>query len=362
MARQPETMFVIGAFLIILSGPAGRMRADDAKSDQAKQADQPARAVDGSLEAIDAEFARQLLELERDRMERLGKLAAAKTGDEANRVYAAYFGAAIANDLYAEAEPTALKVTKSTDASPDVALQAYLVKIVAEAERGAFSESQKSLLAAIKQRNGDGALAAMPLASRLMLLDAYLQRLEQTGQFDRARETLREVQRNAENPAVKDLASNRLKQLELVGKPAPPIAGKDVHGKALSLDEFKGEVVLLVFWASWYAPAPRELEVFRETVNAHRENGLRVLGVNVDRLQEGGQPLERVLPNIKRFLVDHNISWPSLIDEPGDQTIASRYGVTEIPANFLIARDGTIVQLDMTRSNLAKVITKALAR
>jgi peroxiredoxin len=295
-------------------------------------------------------------------MERLGKLAATKTGDEANRVYAAYFGAAIANDLYAEAEPTALKVTKSPDASPDVALQAYLVKIIAEAERGALDESQDSLLAAIKQRNADGALAAMPLASRLMLLEAYLQRLEQTGQFDRARKTLLEVEQNAKEPAVKELASNRLKQLELVGKPAPPIAGKDVDGEALSLGVFKGEVVLVIFWASWYAPAPQELDVFRQTVSAHRKNGLRVLGVNVDRLQEGGQPLEQVLPNIKRFLIDHNIPWPSVIDEPGDRTIAASYGVKEIPSNFLIGRDGKIVQLDMTRSNLDRVITNALAK
>ncbi|MEO6810360.1 MAG: TlpA disulfide reductase family protein [Isosphaeraceae bacterium] len=362
MARQRETMFVMGAFLIILCGPTGRVGADDAKSDQAKKAGEAARNVDASVESIDEDFTRQLLKLERDRMERLGKLAATKTGDEANQVYAAYFGAAIANELYTEAEPTALKVTKSPDVSPDVALQAYLVKIVAEAERGALSDSHESLLAAIKRRNGNEALAAMPLASRLMLLDAYLQRLEQTGQFDRARKTLREVQQNAMEPAVKDLASNRLTQLELVDKPAPPIAGKGLDGKAISLNDFKGDAVLVIFWASWYAPAPQELEVFRQTIDAHRKNGLRVLGVNVDRLQDGGQPLEQVLPNIKRFLIDHNIPWPSVIDEPGDKTIAGSYGVTEVPSNFLIARDGKIVQLDMTRANLNKVITKALAK
>ena len=63
----------------------------------------------GSLQSINEDYARQLLELERQRLERLGQLAARQPANEAAETYEELFRLAIANNLFREAEPAALK-------------------------------------------------------------------------------------------------------------------------------------------------------------------------------------------------------------------------------------------------------------
>ena len=60
----------------------------------------------------------------------------------------------------------------------------------------------------------------------------------------------------------------------------------------------------------------------------------------MDVSQNGGQKLETVLPNIRRFLLDYNVPWPTLVNGSGDRDYAKAYGVADIPANVLIGRDG----------------------
>lgn len=67
------------------------------------------------------------------------------------------------------------------------------------------------------------------------------------------------------------------------------------------------------------------------------------------------------MPNIKRFVMDHNIRWPNLVSGTGARDYARLYGVTDIPASVLIGRDGTIIHLDLWRKNLERVIAKAVA-
>ena len=85
-----------------------------------------------------------------------------------------------------------------------------------------------------------------------------------------------------------------------------------------------------------------------------------MLGINVDTLQRRGPKLETVMPNIRRFLLDHNVRWPNLINGTGAIDYAKAYGVTEIPSNVLIGRDGNVVHLDLSRKNLDAVVARAV--
>ena len=153
-----------------------------------------------------------------------------------------------------------------------------------------------------------------------------------------------------------------MRQLDLIGKPAPPIVGTDIDGKAVRLQDFKGDVILVVFWATWHVPAAEDVAWLDRAYEAYKGRGFRILGVNLDSSQDGGQKLETVMPNIRRFLIDHNIRWPNVINEPGDRDYAKSYGVNEIPANVLIGRDGTVICLDLTQANLERVVAKAIGR
>jgi len=196
----------------------------------------------------------------------------------------------------------------------------------------------------------------------MVLADAYYQRLLQAGRFDIARKAFELIKANTDDTVIEQYVTGRLRQLDFIGKPAPLIEGTDVDGKAVRMEGFKGDVILVVFWATWYVPGAEDVAWLDRVYETYKGRGFRILGVNLDASQDGGQKLEAVMPNIKRFLIDHNVRWPNLVNQPGDRDYAKAYGVTEVPANVLIGRDGTVIYLDLTRSNLESVVAKALGR
>ena len=130
----------------------------------------------------------------------------------------------------------------------------------------------------------------------------------------------------------------------------------------MSLADLKGNVVLVVFWASWCLPSSTEIAALDQVYSTLRPRGFRVIGINVDTLQGDGPKLETVLPNIRRFLLDNNVRWPNLINGTGTNDYAKAYGVTEIPSNVLIGRDGNVIHLDLSpRKNLESVVSRSLA-
>jgi len=86
------------------------------------------------------------------------------------------------------------------------------------------------------------------------------------------------------------------------------------------------------------------------------------VGVNLDLMQDGAPTPEGLLPNIRRFVFDYNVSWPTLVNRPADGDVAKAYGVVEIPANVLIGRDGAVAAIDLTRKNFDATVSKILGR
>jgi peroxiredoxin len=319
-----------------------------------------------SVASINEEYNQQMLRLERQRLERLGKLAERQNPAQAAETYEQLFRLALAANLFQDAEAAAGTVVKSGSPVPATVALANLVKIIAEADRGAYEQSLASLKQAFEDRDkaeAAGRPTATLQAGELMAIcDAYYQRLVHADQFEVARKAFHLALERARDPVIREFLGNRLKRLDLVGKPAPPIAGKDFDGRPFDLANLKGKVVLVVFWASWCLPSAVEVEAFQQAVEAYRGRGLEVVGINLDCLQDGGQRVETVAPNIRRFLLDHNITWPNLVCASGAHDYAKAYGVTDIPANVLIGRDGVVVHVDLVRKNLDAVIARVVGR
>src|SRR5262249_50817994 len=153
------------------------------------------------------------------------------------------------------AEPVADYFLKSSSDSPILVFLAHTLNIIAEADRGAYEESLGDLRKAIGEKAerkpaGPGSAALLDTPALLAICEAYYQRLLQGDQFDVANKAFRLIQSEGENPAVKAYCAGRLNHLEMIGKSAPPIEGKDLDGKPISLTELKGNVILVVFWAS----------------------------------------------------------------------------------------------------------------
>jgi peroxiredoxin len=370
MTRFQRLAFATSASLTVSLTTVGFSQLPEARAaggpapPQAK-AEAPKGVANDNLKAINEDFDRDLTAIEKKRLGRLEQLAASQSKDEANATYEMYFQFAIGSNLFKEAEPVAERVIKAGGASPQVSLLAHIVNIIGEADRGAFQESLESLTAAYDakdQAKGAATRQLLPVTSRLSLLEAYYQRLVQGEQFDIARRAFRIVHDGADDTTIKAFAAARLARLEMVGKPAPPIDGTSVDGKPIRLSDNKGEVTLVAFWATWCIPSAEELAWVQRVYNDYHTRGFRILGVNLDTASEATKGSAAVLPNVRRFLIDHNVPWPNVINGAGAQDFAKAYGVAEIPANVLVGRDGNIIELDLARSNLEKAVARALGR
>lgn len=317
-----------------------------------------------SRESIEAAFLRDLVKIETAKIVGLGELAATQPAAEASKTYDALLRFAVNANLYEVAEPYAAKASTLAGAPVETALLAQVVDVVAKVQRGAFDESLATL-AKVLNENRDQKKAVggqgLPLAARLSLLNTYVQRLIYAGREDLAKKALVLIRDTTAEPQIKELAASRLAQVELVGKPAPEISGVDIDGKPVKLSDLRGQVVLVIFWASWHSPTAIEAQEFNQLLKTHADKGFRIIGINVDAKGEGATP-KSVLPDVRRVLVENNITWPTLINGPGEADHAAAYAVTQIPADFLIGRDGKVVRLDLDPTNLEKLLPGLLAR
>jgi cytochrome c biogenesis protein CcmG, thiol:disulfide interchange protein DsbE len=114
------------------------------------------------------------------------------------------------------------------------------------------------------------------------------------------------------------------------GELAPPFELELLTGGTVALDDLRGQVVALRFWADWCPFCRREMRELEPLYQQLREQGLEILAVNV------GQDRDRV----ERFVGRVNHSYPTLLDP--DSAIARRYGVIAIPVTFFIDREGVV--------------------
>jgi peroxiredoxin len=115
---------------------------------------------------------------------------------------------------------------------------------------------------------------------------------------------------------------------------APGFALSDRNGRSVALADFRGKAVILNFWATWCNPCVREVPHLIEIHERHKDEGLVVVGISLDRDAD----------DVGRFVAERNITYPILHGELSAlQQVAEAYGGIEaIPTTFLIRRDGRI--------------------
>jgi hypothetical protein len=92
----------------------------------------------------------------------------------------------------------------------------------------------------------------------------------------------------------------------------------------------------------------------------YHDRGFVILGVNVDAMHEDVKDTKVALAAVRRFLVKHRVLWTNVLNGQGSGDFAAAYGVEEIPANFLIGRDGQVVAVEQSGDALERAVAGAL--
>ncbi|MBI3745214.1 MAG: TlpA family protein disulfide reductase [Chloroflexi bacterium] len=170
----------------------------------------------------------------------------------------------------------------------------------------------------------------------------------------------------AARPTVDPAASFYVLGSELggldVGKPAPDFVGRpsgqsvrltDLDGQPVVLAELRGRPVWVVFWATWCPPCQRETPDLRATYEAHKQDGLVLVAIDIQ------EPADVVEQYVRKFGLTYRIG----LDETG--AISEAYGVFGLPTHYFIDRQGVIRDRNfgpLTRAQMEQRVAALLGR
>ncbi len=134
---------------------------------------------------------------------------------------------------------------------------------------------------------------------------------------------------------------------------APPFTLPDLEGRPVSLESFRGRLVVIDFWATWCAPCVFQIPVLNAFYEVRRDEGVVVLGVSVD--VQGPEV-------VAAFAREHGIRYPVLL---GSEALARDYGAPGFPALVVVDAEGRIDSLHLgvvDGADLEQAVDGLLAR
>ena len=126
------------------------------------------------------------------------------------------------------------------------------------------------------------------------------------------------------------LAAGSLASSNMIGQKAPDFALKSSTGENLRLSEYRGEVVMLNFWATWCGPCRQEMPLLDDLYNRYERVGFKLLGVNID------DNSQRAIDMMRELGVD----FPILFDSSKD--VSKLYEVNAMPVTVILDREGNV--------------------
>ncbi len=136
-----------------------------------------------------------------------------------------------------------------------------------------------------------------------------------------------------------------------VGQEAPNINLPNVDGQNVGLNNFKGKVVLLDFWASWCGPCRQKNPSLVKLYSKLKDKGFEIYSVSIDGNEK----------KWKAAIKKDKIKWTQVIS-PGDwqAPIVSQWNLEAIPTTYLLDKNGKVVAIDLEGKELETKIKSLL--
>ncbi len=132
-----------------------------------------------------------------------------------------------------------------------------------------------------------------------------------------------------------------------IGDIPPNYLGRDNDGNDVNLEEHKGKIVVISFWASWCSPCLKELPILENIQNKIGTEKIKVVAIN---FQEGRKQYRKIKKHLSalKLTLTH--------DKRGK--IGERFGVEAIPNLFIVGKDGKIIfhNVGYNESSIDKIV------
>ncbi len=115
-----------------------------------------------------------------------------------------------------------------------------------------------------------------------------------------------------------------------ISGPAPNFSLPSRSGEQVSLEDLKGQVVMINFWATWCAPCRQEMPHLEALHQRYSNLGFTLLGVNVDKDTSG----------VEKFLAQTPVSFKVLFDSANE--VSELYDVIAMPSTVMVDREGNL--------------------
>ena len=119
---------------------------------------------------------------------------------------------------------------------------------------------------------------------------------------------------------------------DLRGKQAPGFTLKTPEGKTVSLADYKGQAVLVNFWATWCAPCKIEMPWLIDLQKQYASRGFTILGISEDDPPFAG---------VAGFVAKNGMNYPVLLSN--DDVSKSYGGIDALPTSYYVGRDGKVL-------------------
>ena len=133
---------------------------------------------------------------------------------------------------------------------------------------------------------------------------------------------------------------------QFINRPALDFQVTDLSGETLSLTQYRGQVVLLDFWATWCGPCIAEMPNVKATYAKHKNQKFEIIGISLDN---SPAPLEA-------YIASEGIAWRQYWDSGAK--ITGMYNVRGIPSTFLIDGEGVIRAVNLRGVELQNAVAE----
>ncbi|MCZ0701725.1 thiol-disulfide isomerase/thioredoxin [Natronobacillus azotifigens] len=130
-----------------------------------------------------------------------------------------------------------------------------------------------------------------------------------------------------------------------VGDIAPDFQLTTIDGESVVLSEYRGQRVMLNFWATWCPPCRAEMP---DMERFYQEHDVTILAVNLTQTEES-------IEDIRQFVEDYNLTFMIPLDEE-NPSVSSTYEIRPIPTTFMIDSKGVIQQKSYGALNYEQMV------